>query len=68
MLTDARANMSRDGTGGRAKAQTEALHAADQVRAAGIQAVLIDTSPQPQSTAFDLAMRMGARYMPMRVR
>jgi magnesium chelatase subunit D len=65
LLTDGHANMSRDGVGGRAKAQADALRAADQVRSAGIAGLLIDTSPQPQHVAFEIAHRMGARYLPL---
>jgi magnesium chelatase subunit D len=65
LLTDGHANMSRDGVGGRTKAQADALRAADQVRSAGIAGLLIDTSPQPQHVAFEIAHRMGARYLPL---
>jgi magnesium chelatase subunit D len=65
LLTDGRANMGRDGKSGRVHAQEHALHAATQVRACAIPVVLIDTSPQPQAAAFDLAVRMGARYLPL---
>jgi magnesium chelatase subunit D len=65
LLTDGQANMSLNGVGGRAQAQADALRLADQVRAAGIQGLLIDTSPQPQQGAFEVANRMGARYLPL---
>jgi magnesium chelatase subunit D len=63
VLTDGRANVLRDGSGGREEAQAEALRAADAVRAARIGALLIDTSPRPSSLAEDLAARMSARYI-----
>jgi magnesium chelatase subunit D len=65
LLTDGHANMSLSGVGGRTQAQADALRMADQVRAAGIQGLLIDTSPQPQQSAFEVANRMGARYLPL---
>jgi magnesium chelatase subunit D len=65
MLTDGRANIARDGAPGRAQAHADALAAARQVRAAGFSALLLDTSPQPQEPARDLAQAMGAVYMPL---
>ena len=65
VLTDGRANMARDGTPGRAAGETDALAAARRVRAADLNAVLIDTSPRPQPAAALLADTMGARYVPL---
>ncbi|MFM2399055.1 MAG: magnesium chelatase ATPase subunit [Pseudomonadota bacterium] len=65
LLTDGRANMARDGVGGRARAQEDALHAARQVRAARVRTILVDTSPQPQVAARDLAAQMAAHYLPL---
>jgi magnesium chelatase subunit D len=65
VLTDGRANMARDGTAGRAAGDSDALAMARQLRAAGLQAVLIDTSPRPQPAAALLADTMGARYLPL---
>jgi magnesium chelatase subunit D len=62
-MTDGRANIARDGTAGRASAHTDAVAAAHAVRAAGIRAVLVDTSPRPQALAAELAREMGARYV-----
>ncbi len=62
-LTDGRANIARDGRPGRALAEEHALHAARQLRAAELTALLVDTSPQPQPTAQRLAAEMGARYV-----
>jgi magnesium chelatase subunit D len=64
-LTDGRANVARDGTGGRTKAAQEALAAARSFLAAGHDALLIDTSPHPKPEAADIAGAMGARYMPL---
>lgn len=65
LLTDGRGNIARDGEAGRARAQADALAAADMVRAAGLSAVVIDASPQPRPEAADLAARMGATYAPL---
>ena len=64
-LTDGRANVSRDGMGGRALAESEAIESARLFRASGIAALLIDTAPRPQPFSRDLASAMGARYVPM---
>ena len=63
-LTDGRANVARDG-GGRAQAEQDALAAARQVRALGLSALLIDTSPRPEPLAERVATELGARYLPL---
>ncbi|MBK1646326.1 magnesium chelatase ATPase subunit D [Thiocapsa imhoffii] len=65
LMTDGRANVARDGTGGRARANEDALSAARLVRASEISALVIDTSPRPQQQGRDLATEMGARYLPL---
>jgi magnesium chelatase subunit D len=65
LLTDGRGNVALDGTGGRARADTDARQSARQLRAAGHTALLIDTSPQPQTSARELAAEMGAAYLPL---
>jgi magnesium chelatase subunit D len=65
LLTDGRANIARDGTPGRARAGEEALAAARAMHVEGFAALLLDTSPQPQDTARELAAAMGARYLPL---
>jgi magnesium chelatase subunit D len=65
VLTDAKANVRRDGQGGRAAAMAEAEAAARQVRLLGIAAILIDTSPRPNPDAARLALAMDARYLPL---
>lgn len=62
-LTDGRANIARCGTGGRPKAHEDALLAARRMRAAGMTALLVDTSPQPQPSGQQIATEMGARYL-----
>jgi magnesium chelatase subunit D len=63
LLTDGKANIARDGSPGRGPATSDALAAAMQLRATGVSALLVDTSPQPQSSAEQLAIAMGAQYL-----
>jgi magnesium chelatase subunit D len=63
LMTDGRANVSRDGSAGRAAAEAEAHEAARRLRATGIPAVVIDTSPRPQPQAERVAAEMRARYV-----
>jgi magnesium chelatase subunit D len=63
LMTDGRANVSRDGSAGRAAAEDEANEAARQLRATGILCVVIDTSPRPQPQAEKIAAEMSARYV-----
>jgi magnesium chelatase subunit D len=65
LLTDGRGNIASDGTPGRQRAGDDALAAARQVRLAGLTALLLDTSPQPQPAAEQLAAAMGAAYLPL---
>jgi magnesium chelatase subunit D len=64
-LTDGRANVARDGKGGRPRAEEEALTAGRMLRMAGLTAMLVDTSPQPQPQARRLATEMSAAYLPL---
>lgn len=64
-MTDGRANIDRAGRQGRAQAQTDALVAARGLRGEGFNAILIDTSPQPQPQAADIAAAMGGLYLPL---
>ena len=64
-LTDGRANVARDGTGGRAQAEQDALAAASQARALGFSTLLIDTSARPEPLAERIARELGARYLPL---
>jgi magnesium chelatase subunit D len=65
VLTDGRANIARDGGQGRPRAEEDAISAARQLRAAGITAVLVDTSPRPGISGETLAREMGAHYLPL---
>jgi magnesium chelatase subunit D len=63
ILTDGRANIARDGTPGRPRAEQDAIAAARQLRAGGVTAVLVDTSPRPGPQGEMLAKEMAARYL-----
>jgi magnesium chelatase subunit D len=65
VLTDGRANIARDGSQGRSRAEQDVIGAARQLRAAGINAVLVDTSPRPGVSGEAVAKEMGARYLPL---
>lgn len=65
LLTDGRANIARDGGQGRPRAEEDATSAAQQLRAARIQSVLVDMSPRPGPLAEKFAAEMGARYLPL---
>ena len=66
-LTDARANVRRDGTGGRPDAEREAAEAARTVAVEQLGAILIDTSPRPSPFARQLAALMDGTYQPLPV-
>ncbi len=65
MITDGRANVARDGTGGRAQAAEEALASARALRSEGFTSLLVDSAPRPQQRAEELAREMGALYLPL---
>lgn len=65
LLTDGRANVARDGAGGRARAEADALAAAQGVRASGLRALVLDIAPKPQPFARRVAEAMGASYLPL---
>lgn len=65
LLTDGRANVARDGSGGRERAQSDALQSARQLALSGVPLLLIDTSTKPQQEAATLALAMRARYLPL---
>lgn len=64
-LTDGRANVALDGAGGRSRAEEDAWSAARRLREAGLGALVVDTSPRPQTDAQRLAREMGATYLPL---
>ena len=63
LLTDGRANVARDGTGGRERAQAEALDSARRLALLGVDVVCVDTAPRASANARDLAMALRARYI-----
>jgi magnesium chelatase subunit D len=65
LLSDGRANMARDGSPGRIRAEEDALAAGRMVRGAAMTCVLVDTSPRPAQQARRLAAEMGALYLPL---
>ena len=65
LLTDARANVARDGTSGRPRAEAEAIETGRSVRACGVATLLVDTSPRPNPFARRLADEMRAQYVPL---
>jgi magnesium chelatase subunit D len=65
MLTDGRANVARDGTGGREAAQAQAVRAAAALGASKTAALFVDTSPRPNAAARELSNAMKAQYIPL---
>ncbi|CAN5844875.1 magnesium chelatase subunit D [soil metagenome] len=65
LLTDGKANMTRDGRPGAALAGPEATVAARAFRVAGVTSLVVDTSPRPRPPAEQLARDMGALYLPL---
>lgn len=64
-LSDGAANVARDGSHGRPQAWADAESAAVRLREAGVDAVVVDTSPRPGPLAQRLAEAMQARYLPL---
>lgn len=62
-LTDARANIARDGSPGRDRATSDALAAARVLRGLDGTVLFIDTASRPSPQAQELAAAMGARYV-----
>lgn len=65
LLTDGRANVTRDGRSGRPQAEADALAAGRRARVAGVSALLVDTSPNANPAAERLAAEIGAQYLPL---
>lgn len=63
LMTDARGNVARDGSQGRARAEQDALAAARALATAGIRALFLDTAPRPRPPAKAIADAMGALYL-----
>jgi magnesium chelatase subunit D len=64
-LTDARANITREGKAGRQQAFEEALASAGQLRVLEVRSMVIDTSPRPHPNAEALARSLAGRYLPL---
>lgn len=62
-LTDARANIARNGAPGRPQAEADALASAAALRLLNGTTLFIDTSPRPAEQAQRMAAAMGARYV-----
>jgi magnesium chelatase subunit D len=65
LMTDGRANVDHTGGTDRTQAKADAQAAARRLRATGVTALLIDTSPRPRQTARELAGAMGGHYLPL---
>jgi len=65
LLTDGRANVDRQGVGGRPQAEADALAAAAELAALEVDTVLVDTSPRQSAFARSLAARAAAAYLPL---
>lgn len=63
VLSDGRANVARDGAGGRETAAAQARESARRLRADRVGALFIDTGARPAQAARDLADAMGAGYL-----
>jgi magnesium chelatase subunit D len=64
-LTDGRANVARDGIGGRQRAAEDALAAARRFRGLAVAAMVIDIAARPDPQGAELARAMGAAYLPL---
>ncbi len=65
VITDGRANVGRNGIGGREQAHADAETAARAIGQRKLKAILIDNSPRPEAKARGIAERMGALYLPL---
>ena len=65
LLTDGRANVALDGTQGRMAGESDARKMARLVRSGGFAALVLDVSNRPQAALAELALEMGARYLPL---
>jgi magnesium chelatase subunit D len=63
LLSDGRANVSRDGRHDRNLARQDALSAAGALRAAQLTSLFVDTSPRSNADAHHMAQSMGAKYV-----
>lgn len=64
-MTDAKANIARDGTASRMQAQTDAEQSARLLAETGARLLFVDTATRPRPIAARLAEVMHARYLPL---
>ena len=65
VLTDGRANIALDGSADRKQAATDAQNVARSLRAAGTDAILIDTGNRPEPALRNLAQILDGAYLPL---
>jgi magnesium chelatase subunit D len=65
ILSDGRANVTLQGEGSRPIAKAQAVSWAKQWRATHIKGIWLDTSARPEANAQEIAMAMGADYVPL---
>lgn len=65
IMTDGKANVNFAGIGGRTEAHSDAVIAAKELRIKKYRILFVDTSPQPEILAKELAGVMAAQYFPL---
>ena len=65
ILSDGRANVTLQGEGSRPIAKAQALSWAKQWRETHIKGIWLDTSARPEPVAQEIAIAMGANYVPL---
>ncbi|MEP1651142.1 MAG: VWA domain-containing protein, partial [Paracoccaceae bacterium] len=65
LLADGRANIALNGDADRTQANMDAQTLAARIAAAGIEALVIDTTIRPEKTLQHLAQTMNATYIPL---
>lgn len=65
IMTDGKANVNLSGVGGRAGAHNDAITAAKELSIKSHRILFVDTSPQPEKLAQELAGVMAAQYFPL---
>jgi magnesium chelatase subunit D len=63
LLTDGRANVTRDGQGDKVKAMAESEEAAKRLSVERMDTMVLDVSPEPQKSARQLANNLAGRYL-----
>jgi magnesium chelatase subunit D len=63
LLTDGRANVDRDGVGGRERALQQSLQSARRYQQTGLQSLIIDTSVRASAFTDRLAVAMGGAHL-----